>query len=60
MKNNQELKAIIHQLSSVTYNEWVKIKMIVDGCFSAKEQEFKQTLELPTEEIDNVIHQQFG
>ena len=59
MKTNQELKTIIHQLSGVTYNEWVKIKMIVDGCFNVKEQEFKQKLELPTEEIDNVIHQRF-
>lgn len=60
MKSEKELKPIIKCLSGITYNDWVKIKAVVDNCFDIKQQEFKRTLELPTEEIDNVIRQQFG
>lgn len=60
MRSNQELATMIQQLSGMTYKEWQKIKLIVDGCFEIKQQEFKRSLELPTEEIENVIRRQFG
>lgn len=59
-EQRDKIVATIHQLSCLTHDEWVKVKLIVDECFARKEREFKKTLELPTEEIDNVIRARFG
>ena len=58
--DKNKMASIIKELSGISYNEWFKLKCIVDTTFDKKKSEFEQELKLTDKDIQKTTHEQFG
>lgn len=58
--DKNKIVSILKDLDGISFNEWFKIKYIVDTAFDKKKSEFEQELKLTDKDIQKTTHEQFG
>ena len=59
-EKRQELLEKVKGLEGLSFNDWERIKRIVDTMFRKKEKEFEKNLKLSSDNAETVIREQFG
>lgn len=57
--DKNKIASILKELNGISYNEWFKLKYIIDTSFQKKKSELEQELKLTDEDIQKTTHEQF-